>query len=200
MLVLTLTVAALLAGPAKADTITFKDYTGVVSGATTFGGDFSCGPTTGVCEVLQTGLFSSTATTSWINTPIASPIYIGDGAGDVSAELQTVINGAPTTPPGSGYAINIQYYLTGGLDLSSPFTCASVGGCQITQDGTVQFLGQTTFNPTTVYGSVVQFPPSIVDFQYVAPEPASVELLAAGLVGLAGWKLKRSGRRRGTAV
>ena len=113
MLFLTISATALLVGTAKADTITFNDVAGTVTGTTTFAGDFPCGPTTGVCQVLQTGLFSSTATSSWINTPIAPLIYIGDAAGDVSAKLVTVINPAPTTP--SGFAISIDYYFTGGL-------------------------------------------------------------------------------------
>ncbi len=192
-LFLALTAAAFLAGAANADTITFTDVNGRVTGTTTFAGDFPCGPTTGQCEVIETGLFSSSATSSWVDTAILSPIYIGDSAGDVSAELSTVVNAGPTSP-GPGYAISIVYYLTGGLDLSSPFTCASVGGCQVIQDGALQFLGETTFNPTTVYGSPVQDPPSVVNFQFVnTPEPASVVLFAAGLVGLAGLK---SSRRR----
>jgi len=185
------TAALLIAAAAKADTITFTDVYGTVTGTTTYGGDFPCAPTTGTCQIDQTGLFSSTATSSWVNTQIASPIYIGDSAGNVSAELISTFVGEATTPPGSGEVIVITYYMTGGLDLSSPFTCGSVGGCQFTEDGTLQLLGTTTYNPTTAFGQVYTAPPTPVYFQYVAPEPGSIGLFAAGLVTLAGFGWRR---------
>jgi hypothetical protein len=191
MLFLIPTAAALLAGTAKADTITFEDNYGTVTGTGTDAADFDCGPTTGVCWVHESGLFDLGPIGEFVDTPFPSPIYIGDAAGDVSAELVTDYDWIPV---GEGYALDIDYYFTGGLDLSTLTTCASEGGCQITEDGTLQYLGETTFDPAT------GFAPAVVDFQYTAPEPASVQLFLAGLVGLAGWKLKPGGRRRGTAV
>jgi hypothetical protein len=177
---------------AKADTITFTDVYGTVTGTTTFAGDFPCLPTIGICQVDETGFFSTTATASWVNMQIASPIYIGDALGDVSAEITSSFVFQPSTPAPGG-ALIITYYAQGGLDLSAPSTCASVGGCQFTEDGTLQLLGTTTYNQTTFDGTMFTAPPTPVYFQYIAPEPGSLALFAAGLCTLAGfgWRRKK---------
>ena len=161
---------------ARADVVGFVDAIGTPTAASTFGGDFIfCGSSP--CSVLVTGHADFVSVTSLVTSFSISPtIYIGDGNGIVIDRLVSTVSVLPFLPPSPGSVTNLGLVLSTALELGSPFTCASVGGCQFTADGSVQTLGTVSWT----YGADTE-----VTFQAVGPEPATVGLLLLGVTGLA---------------
>ncbi len=153
---------------ARADFVLFQDIAG--SGAVTTPPEYpfqGCNATQCVAE--------EPYPYSLVTNTIPDIIYIGDGSGDVSDKIV-----ASVTPyvenPTQVTVVEFTFYF--GLDLSSPETCASVGGCGITRDGTVQDLG------TITYGTGFFTPPdgftTTLEYQYVpTPEPSLVLVVGA---------------------
>jgi len=71
---------------------------------------------------------------------IPATVYIGDPAGYVSDEIATTIT--PEEGPAGLVITFIEFTFTFGMDLrGSPFTCATVGGCDFTYNGSIQDVG-----------------------------------------------------------
>jgi PEP-CTERM motif len=166
---------------ARADTILFQDAGGLAGATTTFAGDFIfCFPFTGQhCDVIETGHGPGD---SIVTFGIASVTYIGNLAGIVTDQLTA-------TPDVQGPITSIDYSFDAGL-ASNGTTCASVGGCQFTADGTVQILGTITWADAGMGGLM-----DTIEFQAV-PEPGSVSFVGLGLVGLAAAFLRRFKQQR----
>lgn len=154
---------------ARADVVLFQDIDG--TGAETVPAYYplqGCNSTD--CVALGEP-YQSTVTT---NT-IPGTIYIGDSSGNVSDKII-----ASVTP----YSLNptevtiVDFTFDFGLDLSSPETCASVGGCAITRDGTVQTLGTITWGPG--FFEIPPIPTTTLEYQYVpTPEPSMLLMVGA---------------------
>ena len=162
---------------ARADTILFQDAGGLAGATTTFAGDIIfCVPFAGQhCDVLETGHGPGD---SIVTFGIASVTYIGNLAGIVTDQLTA-------TPDVQGSLTSLDYSFDAGLGPNGT-TCASVGGCQFTADGTVQILGTITW----AHGGF-----DTIEFQAV-PEPGSVSFVGLGLVGLAGAFRRRFKQQR----
>jgi hypothetical protein len=151
---------------ARADVVLFQDIGG--TGAETVPAYYpiqGCNSTD--CVALGEP-YQSTVTT---NT-IPDTIYIGDPLGNVSDKIvaSETLHAGPTTI--------VDFTLFFGLDLASPETCASVGGCNITYDGAVQTLGTITWGPG--FFEVPPIATTTLEYQYVAtPEPATLLVVAA---------------------
>lgn len=106
---------------------------------------------------------------------IPDTIYIGDSLGNVSDKI--VASATPySLNPTQITIVDFTFYF--GLDVGSTETCASVGGCNITHDGTVQDLGTITWGP-----GFFEIPPiatTTLEYQYVAtPEPSMLLVVGA---------------------
>jgi hypothetical protein len=116
---------------------------------------------------------------------VQGTVYIGDSAGYVSDKIVTELappSSCSPNPSCETEITDVTFNFTAGLDLGpTPFTCASVGGCALTSDGSVQDIGEITwgpgiFTPPALYGDT-----TTLEFQSV-PEPASwIPLAVAGL-------------------
>lgn len=157
---------------AKADTILFQDVSGQAVGSSTFAGDlFFCA--SDHCNGIETGHGPGDVLLTF---GIASTIYMADQAGFISEKLVTTTNTQNTIT-------NVDYSFDSGLDLGNPTTCASVGGCQFTTNGTVQTLGTLTWSDDST---------DKIQFQAV-PEPSTLTLLSAGLLaGVLSKRLRRA--------
>ncbi len=118
-----LAAVSIFGAAAKAETIAFTDTGGVPNATSTFDGDVVLPCTKTSCDV-KVGHPPSESVTS---VP-PSPLYISDKHGNVIDELTT------------------STAFTGFVDFTFSVvapgtTCASVGGCQITADGTIQTIG-----------------------------------------------------------
>jgi MYXO-CTERM domain-containing protein len=110
---------------------------------------------------------------------IPGTVFIGNPGGYVSDEIATTISGTDF--------VWVRFDFTFGLDLTgSPFTCASVGGCALTYNGSVQDVGVITYGPG-MFGPPVDGFATTLQFQYgpSTPEPSAFSTLALGLAGLA---------------
>jgi len=96
---------------------------------------------------------------SVVGDTIPGTVYIGDRSGYVSDKIVTTFptDGTCTNAgvPVScvGYITAVQFLFSSGLDLSSPYTCASVGGCDFIYDGSIQTVGQIDWGPGAFPGS-----------------------------------------------
>ncbi len=151
---------------ARADVVLFQDIGG--TGAETVPAYYpivGCNSTD--CVALGEP-YQSTVTT---NT-IPDTIYIGDPSGNVSDEIVA----SETPHAGPTTIVDFTFYF--GLDLSSPETCASVGGCDITHNGTVQTLGTITWGPG--FFEIPPIPTTTLEYQYVpTPEPSMLLVVGA---------------------
>jgi hypothetical protein len=104
-----------------------------------------------------------------VTNTIPATVYVGDPWGYVSDKIGTIANyQSPFTV--------VHFDFTFGLNLTgSPLTCASVGGCAFTYDGSIQDVGAITWDGG---GSTT------LQFQYNTPEPSTFSALTLGL-GLA---------------
>jgi hypothetical protein len=190
-----LVLAVLLAPNLKADIVLFTDNYGV--GSETIPGyyfDFSgClpgqpgAPTSpnGSCQPFEGYADTVTADT------ILATVFIGDPAGIVSDEIATTLSppgpftgscviGGIVTDPCPGFT-EVSFVFSYGLDLmGSPFTCASVGGCDLTYNGSIQDVGVITWSDA----GFIDYGTTTLQFQYITPEPSTLFTLTLGL-GLA---------------
>jgi len=156
------------ASAARADFVLFQDIGG--TGAVTTPPEY---PIQG-CNATSCTAEEPYAYTVVTNT-LPDTIYIGDGSGDVSDEI--VASVAPYAQNPTQITV-VDFTLDFGLDLGSPETCASVGGCAITRDGTVQDLGTITWGP----GFFTPEPgfTTTLEYQYVpTPEPSLLLVVGA---------------------
>ena len=144
---------------AQARTISFTDTNGALTGASSFAGDIVvC--TGQPCGVLET--YNPAAQN--VLSGIVPNLYIGDQSGFVLDQLVT-------TNPQGFVGFELTSFFGGGV------TCTSVGGCQVTADGTVQTVETIVFSVEV---------PTLVTFQSLGnqtlptPEPSTVLLLALG--------------------
>ncbi|HTC37159.1 MAG TPA: hypothetical protein VK724_27510 [Bryobacteraceae bacterium] len=152
---------------ARADVVLFQDIGG--TGAVTTPAEYpiqGCGLTQ--CEAEEPYPYTFTANT------IPDITYIGDGSGDVSDEIVASVTPYSLNPT-EVTVVDFTFYF--GLDLVTPETCASVGGCAITRNGSIQGLG------TITYGPGFFTPPdgftTTLEYQYV-PTPEPSQLLVVG--------------------
>lgn len=177
--------AALVAPRLKADAVLVTDDYG--SGSIILPGYYV--PTgTGLCQPetpLGGGLFEMTCNGGTIFASqgyecgivadtLPATVYVGDPGGNVSDAIVTTI-----TSVNSGLIDVVEFAFTFGLDLtSSPLTCASVGGCDLTYNGSIQNVGVIT------WGTFGITPSTTLQFQNTTPEPSTFSTLALCL-GLA---------------
>jgi PEP-CTERM motif len=126
------------------------------------------------------------------NTIPPGNIYIGDAAGNVSDKLWATVTPVTDTNGDPGFT-QVVFFMDFGLDHGSPTSCASVGGCAFTADGSVDTLGVITwtdgFFPVGPGGFTTTW-----EFQFVAPEPGTFFLLGGALAGIAGLRRRRQTR------
>jgi hypothetical protein len=133
-----------------------------------------------------------------VTNTIPATVYIGDPNGYVSDEITSMLrppiacSGVPG--PCGDFFTGADFVFSYGLDLrGSPFTCASVGGCDFTYNGAVQDVGVITWGPGLEtppigYTTTLQFQH---DAQSSTPEPSSPVLLMLGLLSVASMMYRR---------
>jgi hypothetical protein len=173
LLVLVFVPALLMAPHLRADTVLFTDTTGVASETIpAYYFDFSnCSPS---CQPFEGYPYTAVSNT------IPATVYVGDPTGYVSDKITTTLsppgpdtwscNGRNPCPGVTG----VNFSFTPGLDLTgSPITCASIGGCVLAYDGSLQDLGAITwgpglFSPGAGYATTLEFQSplaTLIDFQ-----------------------------------
>lgn len=145
----------------KADTVVFQDVAGTVQAS--FPGYYvtGCAGNTSKCGGAEGYPYTLASDT------IPNTVYIGDPAGYVSDEIVALIK-----PEGD--ITSVGFTFEAGLDRTgTPTMCASVGGCNLPYDGSVQTIGDVTYGPGL-------FPPpanfsTTLEYQHVAvPEPPTL--------------------------
>ena len=151
---------------ARANTLLFQDADGTPMASTTFAGDFIVCLRSRAQECVVTGTGHGPGIPYDVgNRPRSSTL--ATLAGIVLDQL-TVSPDSCDTPP----QIQLHVRLSGLAPNGT--TCASVGGCQFTADGSVQILGTIIWTSAGMAGFM-----DTVEFQAV-PEPANVALVSSG--------------------
>jgi len=131
-----------------------------------------------------------------LSDTIPATVYVGDPDGYVSDEIITT-----ATPEDGGIITAVTFTFAFSLDLTgSPFTCASVGGCNLTYNGAIQDVGEITWANGPEGVNALNQSSTTLEFQDNAPEPGTFPTTALGLalaciLGIC-WRINGSRRFR----
>lgn len=187
------TVADLALLPASADVIQFNDLTSSLSVTSTNTGRVasSCSSSIIIGESCEVTLSAPSPGATVSVSPVSS-VFIADTDGVLVSDEFVFLEGYVGS---SQLLINFHSYLPGAM----VGTCIAVGGCSMTEDGTLQTAPVTV---TWTDGTVDSFKFQSVDSTAV-PEPSSILLVTTGTVFIL-WKargpLKRKVRRAASQV
>jgi hypothetical protein len=166
----------IMAGPSTADTITIFDGTDLITFGSTNPSRLQdpCNP----CIEISAGGFinwtllppPSAIAPTVINDTFGPAIYMQERNSNLVSDFLNIGNPIGASLVHGVFASDFSDTENG---FPTEITCASVGGCQITEDGTVQTLGTITWSDGTVDTIRVQ--------SDAIPEPASILLLLTGL-------------------
>jgi hypothetical protein len=174
-----LCVFTLAAQTAKADSITFNDTTSdnIVSesgGSTRVKTAAACGTAVEICSIT----LAAPGTTTFKSSALPPITYIGEGNGNISDELIFAVS------TDSKFVT-----LTFLSDSEGPTaSCASVGGCTITESGVSQLAGSIIWSDLSTDSINFASDPGEAG---VVPEPTSLLLLGSGLTLIGGYLRRR---------
>jgi PEP-CTERM motif len=176
--------------PAKANNFTFNDTTSTLSVTHTGSADsywICLGQTCTLDTYMPTNLAPASILGGYLNVYIADPngTTISDelSFNPSTGFLGQVCSSGPCTFTG----IRLQFQSDDSGTGATLGTCASVGGCSITENGTTQSAGSYFFedsNGITLYSDNIYFASTADSSVSPVPEPPSLALLLAGIGAL----------------
>lgn len=178
----------LMAVPSRADDVTFFDTSDTITASATGSRItiLACGFTTTVA-----GIASLEGCTAMVSAPSGS-IFTGASIGSLPFGIMEADGSVSDAFTGSfGTTSVIITFLSDPSEVGIPLPCSAVGGCPITEDGTVQVGETITWSDATgaVTTDNISFQSDAVEG--IVPEPASLTLLGSGLLAIAGYVRRR---------